>query len=154
MAGAKDPRSLMINIMYLVLLALLALNVAGEVLNAFKILDDSIQHSSVAIQGKNAILLAQFDHEMKTQGALKVGPYKAKAEDLHKRADVLLHYISKLRDEVIEASDGKKVGNKIVYKEDDLDAATRVMIVEKKGGRVEKENRRITHFLFKDFSLP
>lgn len=144
----------MINIMYLVLLALLALNVAGEVLNAFKILDDSIQHSSVAIQGKNAILLAQFDHEMKTQGALKVGPYKAKAEDLHKRADVLLHYISKLRDEVIEASDGKKVGNKIVYKEDDLDAATRVMIVEKKGVELKKKIEELRTFYLKTLVSP
>ena len=46
MAIPKEPRQLMINIMYLVLTALLALNVSAEVMNAFKTIDDSLVKSN------------------------------------------------------------------------------------------------------------
>ena len=42
MSIPKEPRQLMINLMYLVLTALLALNVSAEVMNAFKTIDDSL----------------------------------------------------------------------------------------------------------------
>ena len=42
MALPKEPRQKMINIMYLVLTALLALNVSSEILNAFKVVDKSL----------------------------------------------------------------------------------------------------------------
>ena len=45
MALPKEPRQKMINIMYLVLTALLALNVSSEILNAFKTVDKSLQKS-------------------------------------------------------------------------------------------------------------
>ena len=46
MSIPKDPRQLMINLMYLVLTALLALNVSAEVMNAFKVIDDSLVKSN------------------------------------------------------------------------------------------------------------
>ena len=42
MALPKEPRQKMINIMYLVLTALLALNVSSEILNEFKVVDKSL----------------------------------------------------------------------------------------------------------------
>ena len=44
----------MINMMYLVLTAILALNVSAEVLNAFKTVNDGISTSNVSLQSKNA----------------------------------------------------------------------------------------------------
>ena len=46
MSIPKEPRQLMINLMYLVLTALLALNVSAEVMNAFKVIDDSLVASN------------------------------------------------------------------------------------------------------------
>jgi gliding motility-associated protein GldM len=46
MSIPKEPRQLMINLMYLVLTALLALNVSAEVMNAFFDLDKSLQTSN------------------------------------------------------------------------------------------------------------
>jgi gliding motility-associated protein GldM len=46
MSIPKEPRQLMINLMYLVLTALLALNVSAEVMNAFKTIDDSLTETS------------------------------------------------------------------------------------------------------------
>ncbi len=45
MSIPKEPRQLMINLMYLVLTAMLALNVSAEIMNAFKVIDDSLVES-------------------------------------------------------------------------------------------------------------
>jgi len=56
MSIPKEPRQLMINIMYLVLTALLALNVSAEIFNAFKIVDKGLVKSNKAIDESNAPL--------------------------------------------------------------------------------------------------
>ena len=53
MSIPKEPRQLMINIMYLVLTALLALNVSAEIFNAFKIVDKGLEKSNAAIEQAN-----------------------------------------------------------------------------------------------------
>jgi len=53
MAGGKlTPRQKMINMMYLVLTALLALNVSTEVLNAFRLVNEGLQSSNSSLTGK------------------------------------------------------------------------------------------------------
>ncbi len=56
MAIPKEPRQLMINIMYLVLTALLALNVSAEVFNAFKMVDKGLIKSNAALDQANGNL--------------------------------------------------------------------------------------------------
>ena len=46
MSLPKEPRQKMINMMYLVLTALLALNVSAEIINAFKTVDNSLVKSN------------------------------------------------------------------------------------------------------------
>ncbi|MBL7766674.1 MAG: gliding motility protein GldM, partial [Chitinophagaceae bacterium] len=60
MSLPKEPRQLMINLMYLVLTALLAMNVSSEILNAFKIVDESINSSSKNIENNNQVTIANF----------------------------------------------------------------------------------------------
>lgn len=58
MAGQKlSPRQKMINMMYLVLTALLALNVSAEVLQAFESLRSSLAHTAL-VNGENNVTLA------------------------------------------------------------------------------------------------
>jgi hypothetical protein len=52
MSLPKEPRQKMINMMYLVLTALLALNVSVEVLNAFKTVNRSIERSNGVVDQK------------------------------------------------------------------------------------------------------
>lgn len=52
MALPKDPRQKMINFMYLVLTAMLALNVSAEILNAFDIVNNSILTSNKVVEEK------------------------------------------------------------------------------------------------------
>ena len=58
MSLPKEPRQKMINIMYLVLTALLALNVSSEILNAFKTVDQSLTNASRIAEQKNSDISA------------------------------------------------------------------------------------------------
>ncbi|RYY30859.1 MAG: gliding motility protein GldM, partial [Chitinophagaceae bacterium] len=60
MSLPKEPRQKMINMMYLVLTALLALNVSSEVLNAFKTVDNSITSANGVLTGNNNQIYASF----------------------------------------------------------------------------------------------
>jgi gliding motility-associated protein GldM len=65
MALPKEPRQKMINMMYLVLTALLALNVSSEILNAFKTVNTSILNASRVIDDKNATTYKSFEQKLK-----------------------------------------------------------------------------------------
>jgi gliding motility-associated protein GldM len=75
MSIPKEPRQLMINLMYLVLTALLALNVSAEVMNAFKTIDDSLQSTNNTTT--NAI-----DKQQESLNALLQDESKAKFKPL------------------------------------------------------------------------
>jgi len=61
MAGGKlSARQKMINMMYLVLTALLALNVTKEILLAFTVLDNSLQKSTSNIEVKTSKIVEQL----------------------------------------------------------------------------------------------
>ena len=61
MSIPKDPRQLMINLMYLVLTALLALNVSAEVMNAFFSLDNSINSTNSILKSANEKVLESME---------------------------------------------------------------------------------------------
>src|SRR6478752_3457109 len=67
MSLPKEPRQKMINMMYLVLTALLALNVSAEILNAFKTVNHSITTSNDVVTGKNNLTYAAFDKALNDQ---------------------------------------------------------------------------------------
>jgi len=64
MALPKEPRQKMINLMYLVLTALLALNVSAEILNAFKTVNNSLVAASSTLDKKNTNIFSGFDHAL------------------------------------------------------------------------------------------
>ncbi len=55
MSIPKEPRQIMINIMYLVLTALLALNVSAEIFNAFKMIDEGLLQANHSLDEKNKL---------------------------------------------------------------------------------------------------
>jgi len=78
MSGTKNcpetPRQKMIGMMYLVLIAMLALNVSSEILNGFKLVDDSLHTSTLSINEQNDRLYQEF-HAMYAQNPQKVGEW-------------------------------------------------------------------------------
>lgn len=71
MSIPKEPRQLMINIMYLVLTALLALNVSAEIFNAFKIVDKGLVKSNVALDKQNKALPGSIKKSAKRDATLQ-----------------------------------------------------------------------------------
>lgn len=63
-SGKQSPRQKMINMMYLVLLALLALNVSKEILKAFHLMESSFLSSQKSIDEKNQLIEQGFQASM------------------------------------------------------------------------------------------
>lgn len=135
MSLPKEPRQKMINMMYLVLTALLALNVSSEILNAFKTVDNSITKSNSIITDKNGVIYTSFEEKAKDpQTAAKAAIWKPKADKVKQLTSETFNFIESYKLAVKTAADLKKDSKGVEsYKEDDLDAATRIFIEEEEG---------------------
>lgn len=143
MSIPKEPRQLMINLMYLVLTAMLALNVSSEILHAFKTINQSISASNSSIQDKNNKLYADFDENENMDGQReRVKPYNDKAKQVKTAADELFKYLEDWKEKIIVQSGGR-LENGEIKKEDDIDAST-LLLVEKKGG--DELKKKLTDF--------
>jgi gliding motility-associated protein GldM len=105
MAGYKEtPRQKMIGMMYLVLTALLALNVSVEILNAFLVVNESMETTNRTFSSKTSDYYARFEDAYKNDPA-KVGPYWEKAKQARKLSDELKLYLNSVKYEAIAKSE-------------------------------------------------
>src|SRR5258708_742275 len=110
MALPKEPRQKMINIMYLVLTAILALNVSAEILNSFKTVDKSLIISNDNIENSNKRIFSSLAQKLKEpESAEKAREWGPKADSVKMYSDALYKYIDDLK------LDLKKAAN-LVYK--------------------------------------
>jgi gliding motility-associated protein GldM len=113
MAGGKlTPRQRMINMMYLVLTALLALNVSKEIINAFVTVDESLRVSNTNVEDKNKKTYAAFAQAMQ-QDPKKYGDVDAKAKNIKKASDDLIAYIKGIKDSLVIKADAIKPGQPV-----------------------------------------
>lgn len=133
MALPKEPRQLMINLMYLVLTAMLALNVSSEILHAFEVINQSITSSNSAIEAKNDLLYESFNAQENQEGQRdRVKPFNDKAKEAKAASAAMIKYLNDWKEKVITQSGGKDENGEI-EKKDDIDAST-LLFVERKGG--------------------
>ena len=134
MSLPKEPRQKMINIMYLVLTALLALNVSSEILNAFKTIDQSLTNANVIIQKKNQDIYTSLEAKLKDpKTAEKAAIWAPKANKVKAMADEMYAYIESLKLALKEEAGLKIKDGEETFKEDDLDATTRLFLNKKSG---------------------
>ncbi|MEI8074587.1 MAG: GldM family protein [Bacteroidota bacterium] len=129
MSLPKEPRQKMINMMYLVLTALLALNVSNEILNAFKTVNNSLNTASSMVEKKNIDIFKSFQKKLedpKTKEKAEV--WMPKAQKAKEISDALYNYIEDLKHELKVEAGLKMVDGAEDYKEDDLEAATRLLV--------------------------
>ena len=135
MSLPKEPRQKMINIMYLVLTALLALNVSAEILNAFKTVNNSLITASGIVEQNNSDIFKSFQKKIedpKTKEKAEI--WMPRALQARKLADDVYNYIDGLKLELKKES-GLTMENGVeVYKEDDLEAGTRLLVSPKPTG--------------------
>ena len=105
MAGNKlSPRQKMIGMMYLVLIALLALNVSKTVLDAFSKINGSLYSTTINFDKKNNEVYAQFERAVKTN-AEKAGPFRDKAIKVKNEADALVETLQRLKFTLVAMGD-------------------------------------------------
>jgi gliding motility-associated protein GldM len=142
MALPKEPRQKMINIMYLVLTALLALNVSSEILNAFKVVDKSLLSSNKNIDAANNTLYGSLaDKVADPQTREKATIWNNHAATAKKLSADFATYIEGLKKQLKEEAGLTFEAGKEKFKEDDLEAATRLFGKEGKnlGADLEKK---------------
>ena len=88
-SGKLSPRQKMIGMMYLVLTALLALNVSKEIINAFVTVNDSLEASNTNTTSRNERIYADFQKAMQNDPT-KVGPFNTKAQSAKKLSSEMI----------------------------------------------------------------
>ena len=127
MAGGKlTPRQKMINMMYLVLTALLAMNVSAEVLEAFKLVETGIENSNTVLKDKVKFVDDAFQAKM---GDSPDGPMLYdQTKKVTSAAGGLYDFIDELKEDLYGLSGRKEDGG--LEKMDDIDSPSRLLAIE------------------------
>ena len=97
MAGGKiSPRQKMINMMYLVLTALLALNISKDMLKAFAKVNNSLKSNLSNINDQSDVLYSKFS-DAAEYAPLKVGPQFEVADSVKNIADEFRAYVQGIK---------------------------------------------------------
>ena len=141
MSIPKEPRQLMINLMYLVLTAMLALNVSAKIINAFFVINDGIKNSNSIFDDSNAITMTALEKNVE-QDKAKYQLLLDVAREVHQISKEFNVYVESIRTEMVDATDG-------YYPADDKshpnypkgyknkDVTTRLLVDEKRGNDLE-----------------
>lgn len=130
----ETPRQKMIGMMYLMLTAMLALNVSGDLLNAFKLVDDGIKNSTQVVTQKINKQYLDFDGA-NTQNPKKAGDNYKKALELKEKADVLYNQLQYYKNLMVHTVDGPEYTPDNFISTSNQDIAAQLMLVEKNGAR-------------------
>jgi gliding motility-associated protein GldM len=103
--GDLPPRQKMIGMMYLVLTALLAMNVSKSILDAFVNINTGIQSTGMTIDANNGFVYQQFDKARATGGA-NGKLWAEKSDKVKKMANAMFNHIEQLKAGLIAAVEG------------------------------------------------
>ena len=88
-----SPRQKMISMMYLVLTAMLAMNVSQEVLNAFVVVNEGIENSNNIVNTKNTQFYSSFNELSKNEDSTRISKIKILVEQTELLTKQSLEYI-------------------------------------------------------------
>lgn len=163
MSGTKNapetPRQKMIGMMYLVLTAMLALNVSSEILSGFKLVDDSLHTSISSSEEQNSNLYKEFE-ALLTKNKEKTEKWYKIAKTVNTEADALYGSIHQFKAEILKIADKEEAdtvfARNIIHRED-LQAGNFFAINQGNAGKLKLKIERYRDFLMtlsgKDKSL-
>jgi gliding motility-associated protein GldM len=105
MSIPKEPRQLMINIMYLVLTAMLALNVSAKIINAFFVINRGIKNSTSVLNQSNEKTVENLAKAVKTNPAT-YGKLNTAAAEVQRMSKEFNDYVEGLRGEMVKQTGG------------------------------------------------
>ena len=107
MSLPKEPRQKMINIMYLVLTALLALNVSSEILNAFKTVNNSLEKTNDAVNLSSSQIFQSLTDKMADPATKpKAEIWQPRAKQVMDYSTTVYNFIEGLKSDIIKAAGG------------------------------------------------
>jgi len=131
--GRETPRQRMIGILYLVLLALLALNVPDSILDAFKNINNSLETSKSNVNTAVQQLFAAFENTKLKEEPARAKPIYDKAKKAQAIIGELDKYILSLKEEFVKQGGGYDEEKGDLVKRENEDISPNLMINEKKG---------------------
>jgi gliding motility-associated protein GldM len=146
-SGNLSPRQKMINMMYLVLTALLALNVSREVMDAFYEVMLGQQASIETVENQNADIYTAFNSAADDNEA-KAGPWRDKAYQVKDESDKLFNMIEEMKAELVLRSGGEdeEVPGK-PKKMDDREVSPNYFLIEQNGPKLKAAMAAYRDFL-------
>jgi gliding motility-associated protein GldM len=137
MSIPKEPRQLMINLMYLVLTALLALNVSAEVMNAFFTINKGINNSNAIVENTNQTILGSIQKQAEAYKNEANQRFLQRAQEVKTLSDEFVAYVEEIKAELFEKAGGPSDKDPEKPKrEKDKDVTTRLMVgLENQPGR-------------------
>lgn len=131
--GRETPRQRMISILYLVLLALLALNVPDTILDAFKNINNSLESSRSNVNTAVQQLFSAFESTKLKEEPARAKPIYDKAKKAQAIIGELNTYISSLKEDFTKQGGGIDPEKGDLVKRENEDISVNMMINEKKG---------------------
>ena len=119
MAAANSPRQRMINLMYLVFIAMMALNMGKEVLSAFGLMNEKLQTANERYQLTNEAAFAELERKEQE----KPEDYKEaleKARQVRELSNEYYAYLNTLKEDVMSQA-SNKTDYQVMDKSDFLD---------------------------------
>ncbi|MEG2277763.1 MAG: gliding motility protein GldM [Odoribacter sp.] len=140
--GAKNcpetPRQKMIGMMYLVLTAMLALNVSADVLDAFTKVQQGLTSTIANFTKKNAELYNEIEMAYNLNQT-KVAGVRGKTTEIRQETNKLIEYIEELKLKMVMKADGESEADVLNIKaKDNLDVGGQVMLLEGNGKKLKK----------------
>ncbi len=138
-SGKESPRQKMIGMMYLVLTALLALNVSKDILEAFIVVNKGLENTNNNFTVRNDNLYAEFDLA-KSVDPIRVTPNWKLAQLIKKNSSELTDYIDKLQKQLVAKTDKieQEVADTVrmadINSKDNYDIPTNILIGESEDG--------------------
>lgn len=127
-----SPRQKMINLMYVVLMAMLALNVSTEVLNGFSIVEESLNRTTSNATKENQVIYDNFAEQLKANPA-KVKAWFDKAMEVKSISDSIYNFAEQLKVAIVQEADGDDADVKNIQNKEDLEAANQIMLAPERG---------------------
>ena len=122
-----SSRQKMINLMYIVLTAMLALNVSSDVLNGFNQVQQGLDRSNRTLTARNQALLGELEAWYQKYPKVDKAPLY-EAQHMCDVTDSLYNYIDSLKMAIVRVCDGPKANPQHIVAQDNLDAAAQVML--------------------------
>lgn len=137
MAAAKQtPRQRLIGLMYLIFLALMALNVSVVVLESFPLINNSIEETNRNFETKVEMVYIDFDVQKAAHGEELVQPFYNEAMHVKSLADSLVNYIRNKRTQMIaninriSMEEAENIPLEDLRRQDDYSFSSRFWLIE------------------------